>query len=176
MVGLTPDRVVWEVATAAGPRLMYQDSRNNMDQMYFVHVEARRFYLGMLHAGGGFLRTTPDGNGCLPRALMHTDYKFEKAAENFAVRERPIVDLAFPSPGLNSGELSIDFNDGTTRTYWLLANDCPAFPVRVSGLWRAELLMRHAGISMANAAALFDADSERAWTTAGGFRYPQGAP
>jgi len=77
---------------------------------------------------------------------MPIDYKFHYAADGFAEGRGnpvPLADAGANGPGWGS---RIYFNDGVTRTYWLLAHGVAAFPVEVARTEPAIELHRLAGI------------------------------
>lgn len=109
-----------------------------------VMLDAARFYrewiASSLEAPVGRASTVP-----LKRD-MPIDYKFHWADEGFAEgRDNPVplADGGANGPGWGS---RIYFNDGVTRTYWLLAHGVAAFPIEVSRPEPAIELHRLAGI------------------------------
>lgn len=77
---------------------------------------------------------------------MPIDYKFHYAADGFAKGRRNPVPLADGGAnGLGWGS-RIYFNDGVTRTYWLLTHGVASFPIAVSRTEPAMELHRLAGI------------------------------
>lgn len=77
---------------------------------------------------------------------MPLDYKFHYAADGFAGGRNnpvPLADGGANAPGWGS---RVYFNNGVTRTYWLLAHGVASFPVEVSRAEPATELHRLAGI------------------------------
>lgn len=142
---------VWELAmpAPAPPVFMRAEGGRGDVGTFVVHVVADAFYLAMLRAVS-VLRTSAHGRECMARADMPRDYKFHDAVSGFARTEGNPVPLAEPVIGSDkNGRVVVrDFQNGITRTYWLLANGCAAFPVLVRGEAEAELLARQAGIGL----------------------------
>jgi len=77
---------------------------------------------------------------------MPIDYKFHYAEDGFAAGKNnpvPLADAGANAPGWGS---RIYFNDGVTRTYWLLAHGVASFPIEVSRPEPAIELHQLAGI------------------------------
>ena len=81
---------------------------------------------------------------------MPNDDKYRWAVDGFAQGPRNPVPLAEAGAyrDLNSCRLHLSFTNGVTRTFWLLANRCPAFPVKVYGSVSAKLLFQVAGLDI----------------------------
>lgn len=64
-------------------------------------------------------------------STWRNDYKFERAEKGFAQGIDNPVPLAQVSCCMQIEEInpSLGFTNGITRTLWLLANECPVFPV-----------------------------------------------
>lgn len=134
--------------------LVKVDGRAGEDR-HVVHVDAAAFYVGMMRSTRT-LRTSAHGNTCMARQDMPRDYKFHHAVRGFERSVDSPVPLAQPAVGLDrQGNLQVDFTDGMTRTYWLLASGCSCFPVEVHGRAEAQLLADHAGVGSQSFAALF---------------------
>lgn len=134
---------------------------------HVVHVDAQAFYLGMMRSTPT-LRTSEHGNTCMARQDMPRDYKYHHAVRGFEHSARSPVPLAQPAVELDgAGRLRVDFIDGMTRTYWLLANSCSSFPVEVHGQAEARLLAAHAGVGIESFAELFATGEVHASSTAG---------
>ncbi len=152
--------VTWELAmpTPAPTVFMRAEGDPSDVDAFVVHVAGDAFYLAMLRAVR-VLRTSAHGRSCMARADMHRDYKFHHAVNGFARTNGNPVPLAEPVIGKDRrGQVVVsDFQNGITRTYWLLANGCPAFPVLVQGEAQAELLATQAGVGLQAFRELFAA-------------------
>lgn len=134
---------------------------------HVVHVDAQAFYLGMMRSTPT-LRTSEHGSTCMARQDMPRDYKFHHAIRGFERSASSPVPLAQPAIGLDRrGNLQVDFVDGITRTYWLLANCCSSFPVEVHGQAEAQLLADRAGVGITSFAELFTPGEVHASSTVG---------
>lgn len=73
------------------------------------------------------------------------DYKFHHAENGFAKGKESPVPLADINVHVRGNEVSCSFNDGMTRTIWLLANEVKAFPILVrQDREKAKILSQHA--------------------------------
>ncbi len=137
LVDVEAGKAVWRVTTrTAGDVFMSLRSRANNADVFVVNCDADRFYLAWLRSG----------NFAIPRQAMPHDYKYEGACRGFAHgRENP-VPLADVAAYVWMKEPRVMFNNGLTRTFWLLANLATAFPVRVHGAASAQLLHHLAGV------------------------------
>lgn len=145
----TTDVEVFEVSTAVGP--VYMRHHGGEDQRKVLVVDAEKFLK--------FWRnTTYDAHKTVARGvpeIWRNDYKFHWAATGFAEGASNPVPLASINyevisrgllPGLmgGGGLHVINFNDGITRTIWLLSNGADSFPIEVSS-GSADGLRRVAG-------------------------------
>ncbi|HGJ4558752.1 TPA: hypothetical protein ACJGPF_004145 [Salmonella enterica subsp. enterica serovar Infantis] len=77
---------------------------------------------------------------------MPADSKYRHAAACFAEGPQSPVPLASVSLERDrNGTQSVRFNDGMTRSIWLLANNVAAFPVLIAGEAAAKQLAQLAG-------------------------------
>ena len=83
------------------------------------------------------------------RAEMPADHKYEHAADGFSHGFKNPVPLAEVEAWRHNGKVRIGFSNGITRTFWLIANRAPAFPIEVHSLESAELLHRAVGFGPA---------------------------
>lgn len=157
----------WRVVTQSGQEVLVKVTGSFTDtDRYVVHVHADAFYLAMLRTVR-VLRTSAHGNTCMARRDMPGDYKYERAAAGFAQSATSPVPLAQPVVGIDAkGRLRVDFSDGITRTYWLLANGCRSFPVQVHGRKDAYALAERAGVGIECCADLFGTGEVHASSTA----------
>jgi len=112
---------------------------------FIVHLDAERFYYAWLKSSPAM--KTPESCECVCRADMPNDYKFHYAVDGFSYGVSNPVPLALAGVLHDSnGQVHLGFTNGITRTFWLLANHCPAFPVQVRDSDSAELLHQIAGL------------------------------
>lgn len=146
LVKVDPFEAVWRVSIPnCEPRFM-SVSFGAIDHKFFVvHLDAERFYHAWLKASPAITRR--HGSDCICRSQMPSDYKPKWAVDGFSHGVNNPVPLAEAGAHVDtSGRLHLDFTNGVTRTFWLLANRCPAFPVEVYGADSASLLHHVAGI------------------------------
>jgi len=136
------DRVVFSVPiNDHDTRYMRVMPSPNPDNVFVVMVDGEAFY----HAWMACAQGSPAD--CVPREDMPHDSKYGGAVDGFerAQSMDDPVPLAECTPYADSGMAMIGFNNGVTRTLWLLANRVPVFPVKVVGRSQAELLNSIAG-------------------------------
>lgn len=146
---LDAGRVVWRVRMPGGQdQYMCVDKGLAPASRHVVHVDAEAFYLGMLRACRS-LRTTPRGKpDMMARRDMSDDSKYPSVANAFAKSADHPIPLALVGVDRDRrGDLRIQFTDGITRTFWLLANGCACFPVEVSSPQEAAMLFDEAGVA-----------------------------
>lgn len=138
----TPGRLLWCLPVPGKPdAFMRLDAGQADHDRFVVPVNAKAFKRLWL-AGGLNSPERPDG--CLLRKDMTSDSKYRHAVEGFAAGRDSPVPLA--NVALERGRTpSVRFNDGVTRTFWLLANNVAAFPVLVAGEDNAKTLAKLAG-------------------------------
>lgn len=137
---------VWRVSIPDQPARFMSVSSGAIDQEVFVvHLDAERFYYAWLKASPIIYRRQP--SDCICRDRMPNDYKYKWAVDGFSHGQSNPVPLAEAGAHIDyNGRLSIGFTNGVTRTFWLLANRCPAFPVEVYGEKSARLIHEVAGL------------------------------
>lgn len=157
LVGVARHAATWRLTVPSQPEVFVKAKSGQDDEnRYVVHVDAEAFYLAMLRRVR-VLRTSAHGSACMARRNMPSDYKYAEAIAGFASSATNPVPLAEPTTSLDAeGRLQVGFTNGITRTYWLLANGCPSFPVEVSGRQEAYMLAMHAGVGIVSFADLFD--------------------
>lgn len=140
-----PGVFVWRLVVPGQPAayMMAEAGKAPAADLYVVPVQATAFYRKWL-AGGLQSRERPDGSRL--RAELASDSKFHHAAAGFAEGERSPVPLARVAVDGQGAGAAIRFNDGITRTLWLLANRVRAFPVVVTGQAEAETLAAAVGV------------------------------
>ncbi|EJG5355156.1 fertility inhibition factor FiwA [Stutzerimonas stutzeri B1SMN1] len=138
----TPGRLLWCLPVPGKPEAFMQLDAGRADHDRFV-VPVNAVAFNRLWLAGGL--TSPGRpDGCPLRKDMPSDYKFRHAVAGFAVGRESPVPLA--SVALERGPTpSVRFNDGVTRTLWLLANNVAAFPVVIAGEDNAKALAKLAG-------------------------------
>jgi len=104
------------------------------ERYFVVYVSGIDFYRAWLATGIG------DSQSCRLKRDMPNDYKFHHAVSGFSHGYDNPVPIADVAPSMYGGKLRIWFTDGITRTFWLLANDVPNFPVMCNGWEAAKLL------------------------------------
>ena len=137
LVDVDGGTAVWRVTTKmSGEVFMSAMDFSFNASMFIVHCDADRLLLAWLRSG----------NYAIPRQAMPMDYKYESACAGFARGRTNPVPVANATAHDILGTEKIGFNNGITRTYWLLSNEAPSLPVRVCGTDSAALLHRLAGI------------------------------
>lgn len=138
----TPGRLLWCLPVPGKPdAFMRVDAGQADHDRFVVPVNAKAFNRLWL-AGGLGSPERPDG--CPLRKDMTADSKYRHAIAGFAVGRDSPVPLA--NVVLERGRNpSVRFNDGVTRTLWLLANNVAAFPVLVAGEDNAKALAKLVG-------------------------------
>ncbi|EMF7039444.1 fertility inhibition factor FiwA [Salmonella enterica] len=138
----TPGRLLWCLPVPGKPdAFMRLDAGQADHDRFVVPVNAKAF--NRLWLAGGL--NSPDRpDGCLLRKDMANDSKYRHAVDGFAAGRESPVPLA--NVGIERGPTpSVRFNDGVTRTLWLLANNVAAFPVVIAGEDNAKTLAKLAG-------------------------------
>ncbi len=138
----TPGRLLWCLPVPGKPdAFMHLDSGQADHDRFVVPVNAKAF--NRLWLAGG-LNSPERPDGCLLRKDMARDSKYRHAVDGFAAGRKSPVPLA--NVALERGRTpSVRFNDGVTRTLWLLANNVAAFPVLIAGEDNAKALGKLAG-------------------------------
>lgn len=146
LVKVDPFKAVWRVSIPnCEPRFMSVSSGAIDHEFFVVHLDAARFYHAWLKASPAITRRR--SSDCICRSKMPSDYKYKWAVDGFSHGVNNPVPLAEAGAHVGtSGRLRLDFTNGVTRTFWLLANRCPAFPVEVYGEESAHLLHQAAGL------------------------------
>lgn len=118
---------VFRVATARGDVFLYESGdHQGGSNRAVVEVDAARFLAAWRHP-----RSSHPEVAHRTVAEWRQDYKYASIDDAFQRSEA--CPLALPELGLRSRtEPCIGFNDGVTRTLWLLANGAHAFPVTCS--------------------------------------------
>lgn len=140
----TPGRLLWCLPVPGKPdAYMRLDAGRDDHDRFVVPVNAVAFNRLWL-AGGLSSPERPDG--CLLRKDMSSDSKYHHAVAGFAAGQDSPVPLAnvVLDHGRN-GQRAVGFNDGVTRSFWLLANNVAAFPVVIAGEEAAKRLAKAAG-------------------------------
>lgn len=146
LVKVDPFKAVWRVSIPNhAPRFMSVRSGAVNHEFFVVHLDAERFYHAWLKASPRISRRR--GSDCICRSQMSADYKYKWAVDGFSHGVNNPVPLAEAGAHVDTGgQLCLGFTNGVTRTFWLLANRCPAFPVEVYGEESAQLLHQTAGL------------------------------
>ncbi|WP_367899679.1 hypothetical protein [Xanthomonas oryzae] len=148
LVSLDHDKAVWRVPVAGeADRFMSANFGGTDHDKFVVQVDTELFYrtwLGCTSAWG-----KRDSADCVLRSEMRADYKYQYAVGGFSHGRDNPVPLAEVDAWREGGKVRVGFTNGITRTFWLIANRAPAFPVEVRGRDAAELLHHTAGFGPA---------------------------
>lgn len=150
IVALDQRQAVWKVTVPGQQdRFMSLGSTAGDPKRYVVHVDADKLYRAWLNRAAA-VDDPRRQDHCVLRADMPRDYKFADAEQGFAHGRSNPVPLAECSAGHDAnGRPYVAFNNGVTRSMWLLANKAEAFPVLVRGEAAAQVLHEVAGIGPA---------------------------
>lgn len=115
------------------------------DDRFVVMLDAARFYREWIAASVLWKR---NGRAVAPalKRDMPLDYKYPDAARGFSHGLKNPVPLATAGANPDGFGSRLFFQNGVTRTFWLLANGVLAFPVEVFHRGSAERLHAIAGI------------------------------
>lgn len=148
LVQLDVLKAVWRVPVPGqADRFMSADPGAINQEMFVVRVDTEAFYRAWLRSSSTGRETRSDN--CLLRSEMPQDYKFKHAVQGFSHGKENPVPLAFAGAHQERDRVDIGFSNGVTRTFWLIANKAPSFPVQVHGRESAELLNKVAGLDPA---------------------------
>lgn len=139
--------VVWRVPVAdQTDRFMSARSSCLNREKFVVQVDTELFYQMWLAGSSAWGKR--ESVDCVLRAGMPADHKYEHSADGFSHGLKNPVPLAEAGAWRHNGKARIGFSNGITRTFWLIVNRAPAFPIEVHSLESAEL--PHRQISFAN--------------------------
>ena len=148
LVGLDRDTATWMVPIPGErPRFMRATAGMMQHEFFVVMVDGEAFYHAWLLCSP--VRNRRGVADCIMRVEMPNDYKYKYAVAGFAHGIENPVPLATCGAFREGKRVGIGFTNGVTRTFWLLSNRAPAFPVEVYGRESAELLNQVAGIEAA---------------------------
>lgn len=139
-------KAVWKVpcAGAQDAFVSLEPSASDADR-YLVHVDAERFYRMWLNRAAA-LNDPARADACVLLSDMPKDYKYPHAADGFAQgRANPVPLAECLCQRAADGTPQIFFDNGVTRTFWLLANGAMSFPIVVRSREAADLLHQEAG-------------------------------
>lgn len=159
LVGLDERKATWQIATRASEPCFMSLALGSSNERHVVEVSADKFYRAWLNRPAQ-LGDKQRSDDCLLRSEMASDYKFPHAAAGFAHgRENPVPLATCSCEVDKNGRPEVSFENGVTRTFWLLAHQAESFPVEVRSLREARTLHRAAGLGAApvSVAALVDA-------------------
>lgn len=124
-------------------RIMYSEFGDMDNEFHVVHVSPEKFYyfwlLSSLYSDDKH-RT----KNCVLLRDMPKDYKFDRAALGFAIKDKP-VPLAQLNAFYENNILKLAFNGGVTRTLWLLSQGVESFPIEVLNRETAFLIFEFFG-------------------------------
>lgn len=146
LVKVDPFKAIWKVSIPNDdPRFLSVTPGAINHEFFIVHLDSEKFYRAWLEASNAVVKSR--SSNCICRSQMPYDYKYKRAVRGFSHGVSNPVPLADVGAHCESnGDFYIGFVNGVTRTYWLLANYCPAFPVKVHGKESADLLHQIAGV------------------------------
>jgi hypothetical protein len=148
LVKLDDDKALWRVPVPGeADRFMSAKSGGIDREKYVVQVDTELFYRAWLASSSAWGKR--DSTDCVLRAEMPADYKYHHAVSGFAQGRDNPVPLAEVDAWREDGKVRVGFTNGITRTFWLIANRAPAFPVEVRGRDAAQLLHHAAGFGPA---------------------------
>lgn len=140
-------RVIWKVKLQNDRDVFMSAIVGRRRETSVVHVDAEKFYrLWLSVSKVGALRRYYD---CPLREEMPKDGKFHKADRSFDQSRDcpvPLADVGFVS--FVDADPTVRLSNGFTRTFWLLVNRAPSFPIRTISEDTAELLNREVGIGV----------------------------
>ena len=148
LVEASPTKAVWAVKVPGlADRFMSASGTMVDEERYVVRVDTEAFYRAWLRS------STPTGSvlpsDCELRANMPMDRKYRYAVDGFNEGRSNPVPLATVSAWLKGDQVQIEFTNGITRSFWLIANRAESFPVKVDNAEEAKLLNRVAGLDAA---------------------------
>lgn len=148
MVRLDDDKAVWRVPVPGeDDRFMSAKSGGIDREKFVVQVDTELFYRTWLAGTSAWGKR--DSADCVLRSEMPGDYKYPHAVSGFSQGRDNPVPLAEVNAWRDGSKVRVGFTNGITRTFWLIANRAPAFPVEVRGRQAAELLHRAVGFGAA---------------------------
>ncbi len=114
------------------------------NEFYVVHVDTEALYRTWLNCSPAIrgIRCCD----CILRENMPNDYKYHWAVDGFSHGIDNPVPLAFVGAWMDDDLAKIGFTNGITRTFWLIANRVPTFPIEVHGKRSADLLHSLVGV------------------------------
>ncbi|CAE6824103.1 hypothetical protein R69658_05988 [Paraburkholderia aspalathi] len=144
---LDSQKAVWRVPVPGqADRFMSASSGGINQEMFVVQVDTEALYKSWLSGSPAVRQKRSDD--CVPRSKMPADYKYKHAVDGFAQGEKNPVPLADAGVYHKGKAVHVGFANGITRTFWLIANRVPAFPILVHGLESANLLHKVAGLGV----------------------------
>lgn len=140
----TPGRLLWCLPVPGKPDAYMRLDAGQADHDRFV-VPVNAVAFNRLWLAGG-LNSPERPDGCLLRKDMTSDSKYRHAVAGFAAgKESPVPLASVVLDHGRNGRQTVGFNDGVTRSLWLLANNVAAFPVVIAGEDAAKRLAKAAG-------------------------------
>lgn len=140
-------QAVWEIhIPGQASQFMSAKSGAINDEFFVVRVDTERFYYTWLKSSPAIFDR--HGADCILRSDMPRDYKYKDAASGFANGKENPVPLAHVYVNMDKEHARIGFINGVTRSFWLIVNHAPSFPVMVHGRESAELLNQVVGLDI----------------------------
>jgi len=144
LVFVDHNRATWRIEVP-GQNDRFMSLRSGAgDDFYVVHVDTERFYRTWLNCSPALrgIRCCD----CVLRENMPNDYKYHWAVDGFSHGIDIPVPLAYAGAWMDEDLARIGFTNGITRTFWLIANRAPTFPIEVHGKRSADLLHSLVGV------------------------------
>jgi len=148
LISVDSSRAIWEVPIPGQvSRFMSTKSGAIDDEFFVVRVDTEAFYYTWLKSSPAI--SDQHGADCVLRSDMPRDYKYNDAIDGFANGKENPVPLAHVDAHMDKEHARIGFINGITRSFWLIVNRAPSFPVMVHGRESAELLNQVVGLDAA---------------------------
>jgi hypothetical protein len=148
LISVDSSRAIWEVPIPGQVcRFMSAESGAINDEFFVVRVDTETFYYTWLKSSPAIFDR--HGADCILRSDMPRDHKYKYATGGFANGKENPVPLAHVYADMYKEHARIGFTNGVTRSFWLIVNHAPSFPVMVHGRESAELLNHLVGLDAA---------------------------
>lgn len=129
--------IIWRI-DCTDPVYMQIEANSSM---YIVYIDTVKFYINWLKSS---LEKYDDMFSCPLKIDMHNDRKYHWSVQSFSHGRSNPVPLAEP---VSNVEGLLSFEDGITRTLYLIKNNAPSFPVATFSLENAILLNQYFGLT-----------------------------
>ena len=140
--GGIPNVITWEVLTPQKePYHMSLGYHSEHSKTHVLTVDTEKLYYHWLKS-----KLVHGRSHCVLRRDMESDYKYKDAVKGFAEGKENPVPLAYAVARYRDGQPNFGFVNGVTRTFWLINNRVPSFPISVEAEKDAENLYKWAGV------------------------------